>query len=273
MPEPLSILNFIIVSLMCTAIAFVLSWRKDSNLFYKVALGNVYIGEIAISFLVFVLLIDSPFSPFTYNEKSSLKVFLDFFTIYQITVILFFKTIDGIEERPYHNYLFELKRVNLNLSRQNFDLLIKDYVRLSTKNPKYFYHDFFHLSRELLSLKLELFILKGVSDPFQTQKFKAVSEVSIDGMRDRVEQGEEKNYEESLNELKQFVENEITQIEIWLEENKDPWSGSIVLRLAFTNKASDEFKRIRGLLHDYLFDFLFIIINLMIILILTNSYL
>lgn len=75
----------------------------------------LYIGEIVLMFgsFCFLITIADPF--LTYNEPSYLKKIIDFFTVYQIGVLVIFKLINAREIREYKRQLSIIETIKYHV--------------------------------------------------------------------------------------------------------------------------------------------------------------
>ncbi|QUP88751.1 hypothetical protein KD909_15080 (plasmid) [Exiguobacterium sp. PFWT01] len=257
--DPLAIAIVPLVTLLFTVISYVLAKKRRSNLLYVTAIVYVYLTEISLMYTLFVYYLSSGIMETSYNETSSIKVFIDFYTIYQIGVIVYIKSIDNISSRPYEEYLSRLKKIQMRLEADDWSGLQLLWADDITEKPNYLFNEEVEMDHEETYKQLRSIILSnGIGHHF-------------DLTEDYI--GKE------INEFRLHLNKQIHNYEGYIEEKNSHWSGSLFLRyykipLIIYNLMFEGFKG-KQLVHDsikFISTYRLIIINLLIILTLIISF-
>lgn len=278
MPAPSTLLLYTVLMLLLTIFTYVQARQKESNFKYKTALGYLYITEISFMFFLFLLLFSSPLSPFTYKETSNLKVFLDFFTVYQITVFIFSRTIKSVSDQPYKFYILMLKRVDIMFAKKQWNALQEYSKELKEKFPVDHFNKAIYTRKNHLHAEIELFLTRLELIELKNEVLKGMTPEGL--MAYQNEQLEENidiwSLEDTITVLREHIELEVAQTELLLEEEEVHWSGSIALILVpiLERKISESRNRIVqrtttyiNVVVNFLTTYHFYIINLMLIII------
>ena len=280
MPAPSSIFLFTFLMMLFAIFIYVRARKNRSSYRYLTAVAYIYVTEIAFMYFLFVLIFSSQHLPFTYHETSNLKVFLDFFTVYQITILIFSRTLLNASNKPYRLYILMLKRADIMLAKNQWNSLRAYSEKLKTKFPEDQFNKSMETKRRELYKAIDLILQRN---DLNNQKSKLLNELSQEELENYKSEQRKKNderwsLEKAIDEVREHVQLEIAQVELLLEEEEVHLSGSIALilipvlegkLLGSKNKFVQKTKNIVDVIVNFSKSYRLIIINLLLIVTLT----
>lgn len=239
-----------------------LAKKRTSHYMYKLSVMFTYLTEIIVMYTLFILFLKYAPPPISYDEKSSVKIFIDFFTFYQISVFILTKSISNISDKQYKTYLILLRKTKINLEAQRWSRLEVIKNDINKPENKYKFGQTINKAIESLSELIEIVV---------SQKNKNETKIN--------DQQSELKFSEMLNEVVRKIDIEIAETELLLEEF-NRWSGSITLSLApdliqiYKIVREDKYKRYRrfNVLVSFIKNYHYYIVKLIVILILILLY-
>lgn len=168
-----------------------------------------YVSEIIFTFGLFCIVIDNTILPLAYDEKSYLKRFIDFFTVYQIGLFVILRIISSREVSTYRLLLSEIRRIRVFLEG---GLPLDDfYDEFEKESNNYALHPSVRLLYKETRLTLRV--------------YKNSEELFAKGAYD------ESEYKESLKKVHASLTSKELLIEDRLIDKERGWDGSIILKL------------------------------------------
>ncbi len=237
-------------------------------------------------YFLFVLIFSSQHLPFTYHETSNLKVFLDFFTVYQITILIFSRTLLNASNKPYRLYILMLKRTDIMLAKNQWNSLRAYSEKLKTKFPEDQFNKSMETKRRELYKAIDLILQRN---DLNNQKSKLLNELSQEELENYKSEQRKKNderwsLEKAIDEVREHVQLEIAQVELLLEEEEVHLSGSMALIIIpvlekkllesknrFVQKIKEYYKGTFKLLKQYRFVVISLILMIILMLILIYN--
>ncbi|WP_214809095.1 hypothetical protein [Exiguobacterium sp. s102] len=145
----LVVIMLFVINLLLLAIKdstkFSFKTRFKINFSYKLI---IYLVEILFMFSLFQLIImETPIKDlFSYDERSFLKRFIDFFTVYQIFIFIVLNLYDSLDKEVYLSLLHQIEHIQPYLDENKSISSVMNEVKSSSSHDRYSKYDDISLS-------------------------------------------------------------------------------------------------------------------------------